>query len=172
MAIVEPLKLGAIFIAGSGHWITGLAAIICAYALSLGVVERLFIIVKPKLLTPAVVRGILDLVRRGPRHNFRLAGHGMDARTKTGVEDGTQDQTASFASLDLSGLPPPTRKHSLHPPPRSAAERSGGGGPPRRGGGGGALTRRSLPRFRICLTAAAPSTVLRTVPLPRYRGGG
>lgn len=51
LAIVEPLKLAAVVIAGSGHWITGTLAIVCAYALSLLVVERLFLIVKPKLLT-------------------------------------------------------------------------------------------------------------------------
>jgi hypothetical protein len=50
-AIVEPLKLAAVAIAGSGHWITGTAMIIAAYAASLLVVERLFRTVKPKLLT-------------------------------------------------------------------------------------------------------------------------
>lgn len=49
--IVEPAKLVALFIAGSGHWIIGAVTIACAYALSLLVVERLFMIVKPKLLT-------------------------------------------------------------------------------------------------------------------------
>jgi len=51
LAIVEPLKLVALVVAGSGHWITGTVAIVCAYALSLLVVERLFLIVRPKLLT-------------------------------------------------------------------------------------------------------------------------
>jgi len=51
LAIVEPLKLVAVVIAGSGHWITGTVTIGCAYALSLLLVERLFLIVKPKLLT-------------------------------------------------------------------------------------------------------------------------
>jgi hypothetical protein len=50
LAIVEPLKLVAVVIAGSGHWISGTATIVCAYAFSLLVVERLFLIVKPKLL--------------------------------------------------------------------------------------------------------------------------
>jgi hypothetical protein len=40
----------ALFIAGSGHWITGTVTIAGAYALSLLVVERFFLIVKPKLL--------------------------------------------------------------------------------------------------------------------------
>lgn len=51
LAIVEPLKLVAVVVAGTGHWITGTVAIVCAYALSLLLVERLFLIVKPKLLT-------------------------------------------------------------------------------------------------------------------------
>jgi hypothetical protein len=50
-AIVEPLKLVAVAVAGDGHWITGTAMIVFAYAVSLFVVERLFAIVKPKLLT-------------------------------------------------------------------------------------------------------------------------
>jgi len=50
-SVVEPLKLVAVAIAGEGHWITGTVVIVCAYAVSLLVVERLFRIVKPKLLT-------------------------------------------------------------------------------------------------------------------------
>lgn len=49
--IVEPLKLVAVAIMGSGHWITGTATIVAAYATSLLLVERLLRIVKPKLLT-------------------------------------------------------------------------------------------------------------------------
>jgi hypothetical protein len=48
--VVEPLKLVAVAIAGKGHWITGTGMIIAAYAASIFVVERLFLIVKPKLL--------------------------------------------------------------------------------------------------------------------------
>jgi hypothetical protein len=50
-SIVEPLKLVAVAIAGEGHWITGTLVIIAAYAASLLLVERLFAIVKPKLMT-------------------------------------------------------------------------------------------------------------------------
>ena len=50
-AVVEPLKLTAVALAGEGHWITGTAMIAACYAFSLLVVERLFVIVKPKLLT-------------------------------------------------------------------------------------------------------------------------
>jgi hypothetical protein len=50
LAIVEPLKLAAVFVAGDGHWITGTFVMIGAYAVSLFVTERLFVIVKPKLL--------------------------------------------------------------------------------------------------------------------------
>jgi hypothetical protein len=51
LAVVEPLKLATIFIAGEGHWITGGLVMLLAYAVSLFVTEWLFVIVKPKLLT-------------------------------------------------------------------------------------------------------------------------
>jgi hypothetical protein len=51
VCIVEPLKLVAVAVAGDGHWITGTVMIVIAYAASLLVVERLFMVVKPKLLT-------------------------------------------------------------------------------------------------------------------------
>jgi hypothetical protein len=50
LAIVEPLKLVAVFIMGDGHVVTGTLSILCAYAISLFLTERLFAIVKPKLL--------------------------------------------------------------------------------------------------------------------------
>jgi hypothetical protein len=50
-ATVEPLKLAAVAVAGKGHWITGTAMIVACYAFSFLVLERLFVIVKPKLLT-------------------------------------------------------------------------------------------------------------------------
>ena len=49
-SIVEPLKLVAVAIAGEGHWVTGTLVILAAYAASLLLVERLFAIVKPKLM--------------------------------------------------------------------------------------------------------------------------
>jgi hypothetical protein len=51
VGIVEPLKLIAVALVGEGHWITGTAMMVVAYSGSLLVVERLFRIVKPKLLT-------------------------------------------------------------------------------------------------------------------------
>jgi len=51
VSLIEPLKVAAVAIAGEGHWITGTVTIIFAYAASLLLVERLFRIVKPKLLT-------------------------------------------------------------------------------------------------------------------------
>lgn len=50
VCLIEPLKLVAVAIAGEGHWTTGTLVIAAAYAGSLFLVERLFIIVKPKLL--------------------------------------------------------------------------------------------------------------------------
>jgi len=48
--LVEPFKFVAVFVAGKGHWLTATGMIICAYAVSLVLVERLFRAVKPKLL--------------------------------------------------------------------------------------------------------------------------
>ena len=50
LSIVEPLKLVAVFVAGDGHWLAGTFVMLGAYAGSLFVTERLFVIVKPKLL--------------------------------------------------------------------------------------------------------------------------
>ena len=50
VCLVEPLKLAAVAVVGEGHWITGAAMIAAAYAGSLLLVERLFLLVKPKLL--------------------------------------------------------------------------------------------------------------------------
>jgi hypothetical protein len=50
LAVVEPLKLTAVFLAGDGHFITGTVVIVCAYAVSLFLTERLFVIVRPKLM--------------------------------------------------------------------------------------------------------------------------
>jgi hypothetical protein len=49
--LVEPLKLIAVAVAGEGHWITGTVMIVVAYGFSLLFVERLFQIVRPKLLS-------------------------------------------------------------------------------------------------------------------------
>jgi ABC-type transport system involved in cytochrome bd biosynthesis fused ATPase/permease subunit len=51
LAVVEPLKLATLFMVGSGHWITGSIAMLCAYAVSLLLTHVLFKIVKAKLLT-------------------------------------------------------------------------------------------------------------------------
>ena len=50
-SIVEPLKLVAVAVMGEGHWLSGTLVIIAAYATSMIAIERLFLIVKPKLLT-------------------------------------------------------------------------------------------------------------------------
>jgi hypothetical protein len=50
LAIVEPMKLVALVVAGEGHWLTGTAVLIAAYASSLLITERLFRLLKPNLL--------------------------------------------------------------------------------------------------------------------------
>jgi hypothetical protein len=49
--LVEPLKIVALFVAGHGHWLTGTGMLVAAYVVSLVVVERLFKVVKFKLMT-------------------------------------------------------------------------------------------------------------------------
>ena len=51
LLLVEPLKIAALFVAGKGHWITGTGILVGAYIVSLFFVERLFRVVKRKLLT-------------------------------------------------------------------------------------------------------------------------
>ena len=50
LLLVEPLKVVALVIAGKGHWLTGTGMLVGAYAASLLVIERLFRVLKPKLL--------------------------------------------------------------------------------------------------------------------------
>ena len=50
LLLVEPLKLVALLVAGKGHWLTGTGMIVGAYAASILLVERLFRVVKPKLM--------------------------------------------------------------------------------------------------------------------------
>ena len=50
LLIVEPLKLIALVIAGEGHWLTGTAVLVAAYAVSILIVERLFQLFKPNLM--------------------------------------------------------------------------------------------------------------------------
>jgi len=50
VCVVEPMKLAALAVAGEGHWYTGIAMVVAAYAMSLLFIERLFVIVKPRLL--------------------------------------------------------------------------------------------------------------------------
>jgi hypothetical protein len=50
LLLVEPLKLVAVIIAGKGHWLTGTAVLVAAYAASLLVIERLFRVLKPKIM--------------------------------------------------------------------------------------------------------------------------
>ena len=50
LLIVEPLKLVALVVAGNGHWLTGTGMIVGSYVASLLCVERLFRVVKPKLM--------------------------------------------------------------------------------------------------------------------------
>jgi hypothetical protein len=48
--IVESTKLAALALAGEGHWLGGASFLVCAYGAGALGTERLFVIVKPKLL--------------------------------------------------------------------------------------------------------------------------
>jgi hypothetical protein len=49
--LVEPLKVVALLVAGHGHWLSGTGMLIAVYGVSLVVVELLFKMVKPQLMT-------------------------------------------------------------------------------------------------------------------------
>jgi len=40
-----------LIVAGNGHWLTGTGMLVAAYAASLLVIERLFRVLKPKIMT-------------------------------------------------------------------------------------------------------------------------
>ncbi len=63
--IVECSKLAAVALAGEGHWITGAGFLVCAYGASLLGTERLFVIVKPKLLKLPWFARIWRFISRG-----------------------------------------------------------------------------------------------------------
>jgi hypothetical protein len=50
LGVVEPLKIVAVVVAGKGHWLSGAATIAAAYVMSLLITERLFRLVKPKVM--------------------------------------------------------------------------------------------------------------------------
>jgi hypothetical protein len=50
LLFVEPLKIVALFVAGKGHWLAGCVMLLGAYSVSLFFIERLFRVVKPKLM--------------------------------------------------------------------------------------------------------------------------
>ena len=50
LGMIEPLKIVAVVVAGKGHWLSGAVTIAAAYGMSLLITERLFRLVKPKLM--------------------------------------------------------------------------------------------------------------------------
>jgi hypothetical protein len=49
LGLIEPLKI-VVVVAGQGHWLSGAVTIAAAYVMSLLITERLFRLVKPKLM--------------------------------------------------------------------------------------------------------------------------
>ena len=50
-AFAEPVKIVALYVIGKGSWVTGGAMLITAYAISVCIVERLFRVLKSKMMT-------------------------------------------------------------------------------------------------------------------------
>jgi hypothetical protein len=61
MALVEPIKIVALFVAGTGHWFSGTVMMVATYAASILLIERLFKVVKPKFDDVELVCNLLDL---------------------------------------------------------------------------------------------------------------
>ena len=111
-AIVEPLKLAAVAVAGKSHWITGTVMIAACYAFSLLVVERLFVVVKPKLLTIpwfAKLWKAFVSIRARVFGVFRVGRTGATVPDKNsceqpeskGVVDGMMPKRVDSASADI-----------------------------------------------------------------------
>jgi hypothetical protein len=77
MCLVEPLKIVALFVAGGGHWMSSMAIIVGAYAVSLLIIERLFRVVKPKLMTLGWFASLWTWVVALPRMLERLSDRGQ-----------------------------------------------------------------------------------------------
>ncbi len=79
LAIVEPLKLIAVFVLGEGHFVTGVMVMICAYAGSLFITERLFHYRKAEAVDVVLVRTALDVVYRNSRFRTPRPTASVDA---------------------------------------------------------------------------------------------
>src|SRR6476620_6557902 len=50
LGMMQPLRIVAVVVSGKGHWLSGAVTIAAAYVMSLLITERLFRLVKPKLM--------------------------------------------------------------------------------------------------------------------------
>jgi hypothetical protein len=73
LAVIEPLKLATIFIAGEGHWITSGLVKLFAYAVSLFLTHWLFVVVKSKLLTLPFAKIFIPLRAYDPHRQLTLS---------------------------------------------------------------------------------------------------
>jgi hypothetical protein len=103
LLLVEPLKLVAVFVAGEGHWLTGTGMLIGAYTASLLFVERLFRVVKPKLMTlvgsPDCGRGLLLCGTRSFHAQVKRPW-----KPTGSVDFRLSDRDGSFCNLDRLSL--------------------------------------------------------------------
>jgi hypothetical protein len=108
--LVEPLKIVALFVAGHGHWLTGTGMLVAAYGVSLVVVERLFKVVKFKLMT---MNWFADLWRwftavrdrMFGRQPGQVVGQRVDGADVPYSEEGSTKAWGSPQSARLAGQP-------------------------------------------------------------------
>jgi hypothetical protein len=108
--LVEPLKIVALFVAGHGHWLTGTGMLVAAYGVSLVVVERLFKVVKFKLMT---MNWFADLWRwftavrdrMFGRQPGQVVGQRVDRADVPYSEEGSTKAWGSPQSARLAGQP-------------------------------------------------------------------
>jgi hypothetical protein len=80
LAIVEPLKLLALVIAGEGHWLTGTTVLVVAYAFSLLIIERLVQLLKPNLMRLHCVQRARSWLQRARGRALSSISHAFRRR--------------------------------------------------------------------------------------------
>ena len=102
LMLAEPLKLAAVFIFGSGHLLAGLMVMLSAYLVSALLVERLFKIVKPKLLALSWFVVIWKRFVETRRKVFRwLKSKSLCTRTQREIKN-LRDKTARIGTAEES----------------------------------------------------------------------
>lgn len=105
-AAVECLKLAAVFFLGDGHWATGLMVLLCAYMFSLFVTERLFKIVRPKLMMLPWFKTAWRAFESARQKTFRwLRSKWALTRDVGAISRGSHQETISRLDIPLLTCP-------------------------------------------------------------------